>query len=498
MSHLIPIDDARNDLLALAARLAEGIKSADGHADAMKHVVPLYIEKGEVDLAAELSDTVNDPFTRDRLLTLVAERCAAADDVDYAFQLADAIEDVGIAAEARERIAIRQAAAGSFDAALETAATLDHPDNVFGELALRYDAAGDAARRDEMLEAMEFPTAKAAACASLAGARLNADDKKAAVGFLDRAAEAACAIDYETDEVRVLTDIGNFFGDAGRKDRAIETLDKARQIAEKMDSVHREYLLSGVSLGFFNAGSIDLADRTLDLINDKTHVAATLLGFARGYWLREEKDEALDALEEAFQILRSQAESETRDSRAKFQLWRSIASQYAGFMRHERALEAAQELPDENEQAEALAEIAQLAAFQAEDDFADQALRAIPEDSKRMTTLISMSDAKQRRGDPEAAMRLLESAAELAETIPQMSLRSSALNELAARFAAHGQPERAREVSHENLLTILAIRDESVRSVAFADLSQVYESMGFSLNEQEKETLTELIRKTEW
>ncbi len=496
--HLISIEDARVNLLALAARLAEDIKSADGHADALKRIVPIYVEKGEVDLAAQLSDAISDPFARDRLLMLVADKCAEQNDVDYAFQLYEAIEDVGIAAEARERIAVRQAGAGEVERALETAATLDHPDNVFGELALKFDAEGNAEKRDEMFESMKFPTAKAAALGALASQHLERGEKKTAAEFLDRAAAVAEEIDYQTDEIRVLTDIGNLFSDADRKDRAIETLDKARRVTEKMDSVHREYLLSAISLGFFNAGSVDLADRALDLITDKTHLAATLLGFARGSWNLGEKTDALEALEESFQILRSQAESETRDSRAKFQLWRSVATQFAGFDKHERAIEAAQELPDENEQLDALAEIAQIAALQGEDDFADQAFRAIHEDSKRMTTLIGMSDAKGRRGQPEESTALLDTAAELAETVPQLALRSNAYNELAIRYAARGETDKAREISHVNLETILAIKDESVRAVAFADLSQIYESMGFELNDREKETLTTLIQNTEW
>ncbi len=283
------------------------------------------------------------------------------------------------------------------------------------------------------------------------------------------------------------------FVEAGRKDRAIETLDKARQIAEKLDSVHREYLLSAISLGFFNAGSMDLADRALDLISDKTHMSATLLGFARGFWDRDEKADALDALDEAFQIIRSQHQSETRDSRSKFQLWRSIATQFAGFGKTEAAIEAAQEIPDEDERADAFSEIAQIATLQNEPDFADQAFRAIEDDSKRMSALIGMSDAIRSR-DEEESVRLLEESASMVDEVPQLSLRSGALNALARRFADRQMTDRAREVSRLNIETILAIKDESVRSIAFADLADTYKSIGFELDESERELLRRSIR----
>src|SRR3982751_3566011 len=104
--HFISRDDAEQDLLTAAAFLAENIKSADGHAEAMKAIVPIYLAAGNVDLAAELANGVTEPYSRDRLLIQVAEKCAALDDDEYASQLADAIEDDGMRGQAIERIAL--------------------------------------------------------------------------------------------------------------------------------------------------------------------------------------------------------------------------------------------------------------------------------------------------------------------------------------------------------------------------------------------------------
>nr|MBP7416716.1 hypothetical protein [Pyrinomonadaceae bacterium] len=66
--HFISRQQAEGDLLSAAAFLAENIKSSDGHAEAMKTIVPLYLAKGNVDLAAELANEVAEPFPRDQLL----------------------------------------------------------------------------------------------------------------------------------------------------------------------------------------------------------------------------------------------------------------------------------------------------------------------------------------------------------------------------------------------------------------------------------------------
>src|SRR5688572_30601782 len=114
----ISLEQAEADLLAAAAYMAERIKSSDGHAEAMSTVLPMYLDRGDVDLAAELANAVADPHSRDRLLIRVAEKCALVDDDEYAVQLADAIEDHGLRSEAFELIGLAKAGQGKTAAAL--------------------------------------------------------------------------------------------------------------------------------------------------------------------------------------------------------------------------------------------------------------------------------------------------------------------------------------------------------------------------------------------
>src|SRR5687768_1406149 len=97
--HFISREDAENDLLLGAAYLAESIPSGEAHASAIGAVVPKFLATGNVDLAAELANSVDDPFTRDRLLISVAAKCAEIDDDEYALQLVEAIEDPGLQAQ---------------------------------------------------------------------------------------------------------------------------------------------------------------------------------------------------------------------------------------------------------------------------------------------------------------------------------------------------------------------------------------------------------------
>ena len=167
-------------------------------------------------------------------------------------------------------------------------------------------------------------------------------------------------------------------------------------MAESLDNMHRDTFLAAVSVGFLHAGSIDLADRALDSVADKTQIASCLLGFAREFWKKEERDEAIEALEESYAILKSQREAETRDSKAKFALFATIAAQFAGFGKSERAIEIAVEIPDENQSVSALSQIAQILTIQKEVDLASQEyLAAVEKFNEAKNRLLSSGFAPQ-------------------------------------------------------------------------------------------------------
>jgi hypothetical protein len=492
--HQISIGDARTNLLACAAYLAEDIRSSDGYAEAMKEIVPRYLEKGEVDLAAGLSDTVDDPFVRDRLLMQVAEKCSAIDDDEYAFQLVESIEDSGMQRQTRERIALQKSAKNDFAKALSIAGELEHPDDAYADIALHQWAQNDELSAENTLAKIEFPLSKTTALQNIALLNLQKDEPLKASAYLDKASKAADEIEFLEERLRVLIDVANHFIEAKQNGRAIETFDKAKTIAENLDNIQRDTFLASVAIGFLRAGTIDLADRTLDLITDKTQITACLVGFSRIYDERTERDEALETLEEAYAILKSQKELEIRNSRSRFQLWASISVLFARFEKPERAFEIAQEVPDETEQVSALSRIAQVFTLNGKDDLAQQAINAIEEDSQRLFALIGISDAKNKPEQRDEAVGILEKAAHLSETVEQLTPRSQALIELALRFNKYGETARAREISHENLETIQQIRDESNRTVALVHLSDLYEQSNFELTDDEKLILQRMAK----
>ena len=244
--------------------------------------------------------------------------------------------------------------------------------------------------------------------------------------------------------------------------------------------------LAGIALGFLRAGNLELADRTLDLVSDKTQISNALVGFSQEFWNNGEQDDALETLEEAYAILKSQKDAEIRDSRARLICGELIAVQFAKYEKAERGIEIAQENIDEMEQMSALSQIAQVCAAQDKEELTRQAINAIGEDSQRMFALIGVSDAKNNLGEHEKAVEYLNEAAALCETVPQLPSRSAAYNEFTMRFHNYGEITKSRLMSHANLQTIADIRDESIQAVTLAQLAEIYEKEGFALTDDEK------------
>jgi tetratricopeptide (TPR) repeat protein len=496
--HLFSIEEAETSLARTATYIAENIGGSDGHAEAMKEVVALYVEEADVDTAARLADTVDDPFTRDRLLLLVAEKCAELDDDEYALQLVEAIEEDGFQSVARERLAMRKASIGEFDKAFELAESLNHSSDAFAVIAAEQAAKGFETESEKTLARIEFPYAKVNALLNIATNYEAKDEREKARAAIVNAVETARDIEFKEEKIRALQDAASHFAHVFANDKVIDTLAKAREEAETLDGVHRENFLSQIALGFLRAGSLDLAERTLDLIGDKVLIASTLAGYSMHFDESGERADALETLEEAYQILKSQSEREVRSSKDKFTLYGTLALLYAKYEKTERGVEVALEIRDDATRYHALSQIAQVCALREADDLAHQILNLIDEDSERLFALIGLSDVERKAKRRDEALNYLKEAYNYCANVPQLSARSLAYNAIARRFHDLSDAEAARAAAHENLEAISQIRDESAKAVSLLNLAEVYKSLNFDLTGDEQAILRTMLKKAEW
>lgn len=186
-----------------------------------------------------------------------------------------------------------------------------------------------------------------------------------------------------------------------------------------------------------------------------------------------------------------------RDSRARFNLLSVVAVRFAALGKIERALEIAQENPFEDEQNQALTQIAVICADDENEEGIRQAINAVSEENARAVALIRAGDAKHKQEKNEEALKLLNEANDLAKNISRPSARTETLNEIAKRFFEYGENEKARETAGESFRSIWKILDESHQAVALSDLAEVYEMCKFELNDEEKQTVRARLRKAD-
>ena len=496
--HLIDLAEAKSNLAAAAAYLAENINHSDGYAEAMKEIVTYFTVRGEVDLAAQFADTIKDNFVRDNLLVKIAEKCAETGDDEYAFQLADAIEDYGLQSAMRGRIAVQKAIRNEFDAALKIADGLNHPDDALAAIAVRQMFAGHKEAARQTISRIEYPAAKVQARQAIAADFYEAKDNDKANELLAEAVLEAQDIELSEEKIRILLAVAAQYIEAGQFDKALEVLDKARAASEISDGIDREMFLSNTSLDFLRAGSLDLADRTLDLICDKTHIAATLTGFSAEFEQNGERDDALETLEEAYAILKSQKDREVRDSRARFNLFGVIAARFAKLGKIERGLEIALENPSAEECNNALAEIAMACAAAGNFEMARQATGSIGDAGSQAIALINASDASDKQNANNEALNFLDKALSLVKNIVRPVIRAATLNEIVKRFFKYGEVEKTRLIAVESLQSVRQINDESHRAVGLLQLAEIYQACEFELNEAEKEIIGVMLQKAVW
>jgi hypothetical protein len=492
--HFISRADAESGLLACATYLAETIESAEGHAEGISTVVQRYLAKGDVDLAAELANTVDDPFTRDRLLIHVAEKCAEMDDDEYAMQLLEAIEEPALQAEGYERIGMLEAGKGNFEAAKKIADAMAHPDYVQSTIAVKQFANGDAEGFRTTLNEIEFPAARVSAYTGIAHARLADKQVDGVSELLESAAVDAAEIEHDEERIRAFVEIGTLLHDIGNNGKAIETFDKARDFAEQLDNVHRDSFLAAVSVGFLRAGSQDLADRALDLVEDKTQLATCLVGHARHYWGKEQKEDALESLEEAQAILKSQKDTETRNSKERYKLFGTIAAQFAHFDKGERAIEIAESIEDDTISMTSLSQIAVIFASRGEAEFTRQTINATPEEAQQAFALIGVSDQAEKREQRAAAISALDEAAEKAESVPQMSSRTSAYIEIARRYAKLDEADKFDTAIAHGIEALTAIKDESIKVASLVELDTLVEELELDISGEDLGFLKTILK----
>lgn len=477
------------DLLSIAQAIANTIAGNEQHAAAISLIVNECLKRGDVDRAALAADEVSDPFMRDRLLLQTAEKCSEIDDDDYALQLMDAIEDPGRRLAAIEASGIVKARRGQIEKALSLAEMHLHSDRILAEIAVYHLLEGETQKAIDIINSIEFLPAAIDALIAGAEEKTKTSETSEAVMLLERAIEAATNLEQPDDLVDKMIAIGTALTAAGRNDLAISTFEQARQATDQIEGIHRDQLLAAIALGFTNAGSESLAEIALDSIIDLTQLSSALKSISEVHRKSGDAAKADEFLDEAYEVLRSEKDTQRRDSRASFALQAAIARSFAETNKADKAIEAAESIPLEDYSHTALVSIAAAFAEQGKTDEACAILSSISNDAGKVAGLLAIADALI--SDPARATEFLRLAAENVDGIIQQSLRVQILGEIIGRYLKIGNLEAAANLRHSLVETLPMIRDRFVQIREILILGSIF---GFEETNYSAEEIRAFLR----
>src|SRR5438034_204097 len=143
VTETLPDDnDTVSSFLDCAVEIAQAIDNLEGRAEVISLIAIKYAEAGQLNVAADLAETINDSYQRDQAHAALAAKCVEIRAPDYAEKLCDLIEDDTAYALATEGMAVAYAESGIFEESSALAHRLTDSAPTLSRIALAFVARG--------------------------------------------------------------------------------------------------------------------------------------------------------------------------------------------------------------------------------------------------------------------------------------------------------------------------------------------------------------------
>ncbi len=482
---LVTTEQAENDLLACAVLVAETIETQEGYTEAMSVLALRYAAKGEVEQAATIADTIDDPFTRDKTYLEIAVRAYSNGNRDLAFDLIESMNDYSFKALAEGQIAVIAADNGEFEEALEIANKMDDSSATLADIALRIFDSGDVTTAKELIAKIEFASSRAFAYNEISSRHLKAERKEESVNALMVSLSSVEKIEFEEEKAVAFIETANRFVEVEKIDKAKGLLEKAKTISIGMDDGDsRDSILVTLSLTHARLQEFDTAGEFLDEIADPMQAVSCLVGIAKEHKQAGDKESCLSFLDEAYEIATGADLFLARSVYRRNALLATIAFRYAECDEFEKAVTAIKAVDADLERRGALSGLTVFYIQNNQEENAAKTVDEIDDDYSRALCLTRMSETDGVH---------LEEAEKLAQTIQHKYQKTIALAEIAERYNLKEEKETADKLLTEAVELIPHINDKYEKVLALSHLSVKYDRAEKDLDDSAKKVLREIV-----
>lgn len=361
----------------------------------LEKIAVTYAELGNFNQGIQIANKIFDEIPKGRALSQIVAKYVAIGDYNNARQVADTIDYRASKANALIAIATQT---GEYQQALSIAQKMEEDEKTqrdlksltLGKIASLYSKAGQQKQAKEVASQVlqlskkaEDNDSKVTQLAKVATLYAKAGEKAQAVSISSQALQIANQVESAQTKANLLAEVVQIYGKAGQKELADTIFPQVLSMAQTLENEDSQSrTLATLALA---AGRIQPYDSVIELIKtikDTKIQASTLITLAKDYALSGQKEQALQALNQAFESAQG-----LKNSQDKAQVLAPIAVRLARIDQFDRSLAVA------------------------------QTIDAKVENSPKASTLAKIADAYAKAGQQDKAIALLSQALQAAKVV---------------------------------------------------------------------------------
>jgi len=477
--------------------IAQAIDNLEGRAEVISLIAIKYAESGQLGVAVDLADTIDDSYQQDQTRAALAAKCIEVGAADYAEELCETIEDDTAYALATEEMAVAYAESAALEKAIAVAQRLADSAPTLSRIALAFAADGHPVQALEVARSIDYPDLKAPVMVELAARALHDGRTSEASELLQEATNAAAEIEFAEQRISILVSIAALNGQRGQAEQALDILARAHRLCKESEGPAKDSALAQIAGGFAELHRYDQAEQLIEEIENPFQFAHANVKVAIECYQAGDSTRALTLFADALEIGRDEEVYGAESLMMRETLLYKLAVCYATVGHREEGLQVIGMMDSQDQQHRALGEIAKLYARTGNNSQVFEVIAMIKDDYARVLCEMEIVDAFIASDQFPLADHMLPQSLARAATIERANQKASALMEIAARLARREQATKASEVLFEALNALQMIDDSYYQSLGLINLAGKYRDLGQQPGQREQTVLEAITLKLE-
>jgi len=488
------LDETPLDLLDCAVAATQSMEG-EGYNDVAEALAVQFAERGDIERAIDLADSIPDPYVRDRSLGSIAATGIKAGS-DQTDELLDGIEDPMMRDVALEQVAMQYALVGNYEKALDASSEIANRDVVLNNIAIvlgQKDSMNDALDQIESIETDRVRTLTLGRLATIAIEKGNLSE---ATEVLDSLIQRESEMEFPEDRLDALVTIASVSDMLGENDLAVQKYLEAYELREELrqSGLESSAVIAQIVGGLAQVKQFKKADDILSNVEDPLEFCDASILLAMAYHKNGQEREATELLTQAYELGNDEVGSRAGDVLVRDGLFAELAMSSASCGNYPLAEKAISAITGAETRFTINKQVGQLAALASRQDVVFHLADLFSEPAEKSSYWLAICESTA--SEPENLEKAISQALSFADQIERPYSRSIALADIAFRIAKDS-PERADAVFIRSVKTIAEIEGNQSIAEVLLNLAQKNWKLGRQTTIEEQQHLHALLNKLE-